>query len=51
MKQLARLLKRRTSVNHLFQAACLIINPGVQATYERMLKVRFLDRNQFLNLC
>lgn len=37
VKQLSKCLKRRTSVNHLFQAACLVITPANHAIYEQLL--------------
>ena len=42
VKQMSKLLKRRTSVNHLYQAACLVINPSNQAAYEQMTEVTLL---------
>lgn len=39
VKQMSKMLKRRTSVNHLYQAACLVVNPAMITTYEQMIQV------------
>lgn len=39
VRQLSKMLKRRTSVNHLFQAACLLIHPETDQVYSQMFQV------------
>ncbi len=46
VRQLSKLLKRRTSVNHLYQAACLVLNPSVDTAYNVMLEV-----NIYISIC
>ena len=44
---MSKMLKRRTSVNHLYQAACLVVNPSHEAVYEQMAQVK--SRNLLLS--
>ena len=34
---MSKMLKRRTSVNHLYQTACLVINPSNHSIYDTMV--------------
>ena len=34
---MSKMLKRRTSVNHLYQMACLVVNPGNHSVYDAMI--------------
>ena len=38
VKQMSKMLKRRTSVNHLYQTACLVVNPENHSVYESMVQ-------------
>lgn len=39
VKQMSKMLKRRTSVNHLYQAACLLMNSSSLSIYIQMAQV------------
>jgi hypothetical protein len=39
IKQLAKCLKRRTSVNHLYHAAMLMMAPSEEQVYEQLIEV------------
>ena len=40
--QLSHCLKRRTSVNHLYQATSLVVSPANHSAYECLQAVRFI---------
>ena len=54
--QLSHCLKRRTSVNHLYQATSLVVSPANHSAYECLHAVRFIllihfcgfNKNQFI---
>ena len=54
--QLSHCLKRRTSVNHLYQATSLVVSPANHSAYECLQAVRFMllshfcgfNQNQFI---
>ena len=54
--QLSHCLKRRTSVNHLYQATSLVVSPANHSAYECLQAVRFIllshfcgfNQNQFI---